>query len=114
MLLAYRYQSSHQYISSLPRTTAPGTGTGTVNWGLATPMKRSTLQILDRTPEHHFVPSSANIYISIKTSSLTDIRLLPILLTWMQTVLPKQVIYTHTHIYYSGTSKYRRLRNLCR
>lgn len=55
------------------------------------------VKILHRIPEQHFLPSAANIYVSLKTATLTENRLPPILLTWMQTFFPEQVItFIHT------------------
>ena len=49
------------------------------------------LRILGRTAERRLFPSSSDIFMSVKSSSLTSSRLPILLLTWMQTVLPKQV-----------------------
>ena len=57
----------------------------------ATDVRYGIVQILGRRAERRLFPLSANIFMSIKTSSRTDSRLPPILLTWMQTIIPKQV-----------------------
>ena len=50
------------------------------------------ITILGKVPEQRLVPSSSDIFVSVKTSNATeDNRLPPMLLTWMQTIHPKQV-----------------------
>ena len=50
--------------------------------------------VLGRTPQPNIIADS-NVYMSIKTSGHTDKRLAPMLLTWMQTVMPQQVTACH-------------------
>ena len=58
----------------------------------------NSFTVLGRTPQPNIIADS-NVYMSIKTSGHTDKRLAPMLLTWMQTVMPQQVTACAHFIY---------------
>ena len=72
--------SSHTSIQEVKSQTA-----------ISEPEDSTMLRILGRTAERRLFPSSSNIFMSIKSSGVTSTRLSVLLLTWMQTVFPKQV-----------------------
>ena len=83
-------ESGQLKVSSSSFDTSPATPQN----GPASTSDTDPITILGKVPEQRLVPSSSDIFVSIKTSNYNateDKRLPLLLLTWMQTIHPKQV-----------------------